>query len=84
MVNCEKVPYKDKGCHAIVGFLIGAVSAFFYQGILVIVPMLLAGLGKEMYDEFIKKTSFDFMDFLATTIGGVVGILLVLTMLRYG
>jgi hypothetical protein len=33
----------------------------------------LAGLLKELYDKYIKKTYFDWLDWAVTNVGGIVG-----------
>jgi hypothetical protein len=75
-ISCEKIPMKDKGCHLIVGFIIGILSALFIDSAFMFLPMLIAGFGKEVYDEYLGKTGFDFADLFSTVIGGTIGIML--------
>jgi hypothetical protein len=77
-ISCEKIPMKDKGCHLIVGFIIGVLSALFIGNEFVILPTIIAGFGKEVYDEYLGETGFDFDDLLSTVIGGAIGILITL------
>lgn len=59
---------KDKGLHFIVGLTIFLFTWFAFNINIGLIVVILAGLGKELYDTFIKKTGFDYFDFLATII----------------
>lgn len=74
MISCNKIPAKDKGCHFIAGlFIATAVSLIVGPGA-GIVSGVTAGIGKELYDKFIRKTLFSFFDMFATIVGSVVGV----------
>ena len=67
---------QDKILHGLAGVLIGVVSSIIFAGsALMIVPVLGIAIGKELYDELVKKTYFDFFDMFATILGGAVGII---------
>jgi len=75
----------DKIKHLIAGFTICIVGYFFILFIqryfnfnvqASLVGMLLAflaGLLKELYDKYIKKTYFDWLDWAVTNVGGIIG-----------
>lgn len=62
----------DKFLHLLVGFiiafLIGLINPFIGLG-----TAILAGIGKEIYDKVSKKGTPEFLDFVFTAIGGVLG-----------
>ena len=64
----------DKIAHFLVGVIIGIASFFLIQGIYVVVPVIVAGLGKELYGEY-KYGGFDFFDLFATITGGWIAII---------
>ena len=67
----------DKILHALVGFFLGLLGHYlFIDSILMIAPVVIGAVGKELYDKYIKKTEFDFFDMFATLVGGVAGIFL--------
>ena len=67
---------QDKVLHFIAGLGLGvAGQVLFPDSILMIVPILGIAIGKELYDEFVKDTYFDFFDMFATLLGGAVGIM---------
>lgn len=69
-ITCEKIPYKDKGCHAIVMFIITLIMLIaITSSSLVLVLAALISVAKELYDLKIKKTKFDFKDIFADAIG---------------
>ena len=62
----------DKFLHLLVGFII----AFFIgliNPIIGLVVAILAGIGKEVYDKVSKKGTPEFLDFVFTAIGGILG-----------
>lgn len=63
---------KDKLYHLIAGFGIGLVLGF-WQPVVALFAAWLAGMGKEVYDLYIKKTYADPVDAIATLIGGIFG-----------
>jgi putative effector of murein hydrolase LrgA (UPF0299 family) len=71
----------DKVKHFIAGFTI-CIIGYFLISILAIpvqaslagmLLAFLAGLLKELYDKFIKKTYFDWLDWAVTNVGGIIG-----------
>lgn len=64
---------KDKLYHLIAGFLIGFVFAFWRPGEALFAAAA-AGVGKELYDKYIKKTEVDPLDAFFTILGGVLGV----------
>lgn len=71
--------YRDKIYHFIAGV---AISVGMYYGThndaIALVTVLLIGVGKEVYDKYVKNTRFDFFDLLATVIGGMSAIITIL------
>ena len=63
---------KDKLYHLIVGFAIGVLFGFF-NPLVGIFTATGAGVGKELYDKYIKKSFADPLDTIATTVGGILG-----------
>lgn len=62
----------DKWDHALVGLIIFSATSFLIAGLgstnyfIALAVTLLAGILKELYDKYIKKTFFDWMDVMAT------------------
>ena len=79
----------DKIKHFIAGFVICIVGLFLILTIqrycnfdiqASLAGMLLAflaGLLKELYDKFIEKTYFDWLDWAVTNIGGIIGFIVI-------
>jgi len=65
--NCNNVPYKDKGCHFVAGFLITFLLAFV-SPVIGIFAGIAAGVGKELYDQY-KYGGFDSLDLFVTFLG---------------
>lgn len=71
----------DKVKHFIAGFVICIVGYFLISTLAIpvqasLIGMLLAflaGLLKELYDKYIKKTYFDWLDWAVTNVGGISG-----------
>jgi putative effector of murein hydrolase LrgA (UPF0299 family) len=71
----------DKVKHFIAGFVICIVGYFLISTLAIpvqasLIGMLLAflaGFLKELYDKFIKKTYFDWLDWAVTNVGGIIG-----------
>lgn len=72
----------DKVYHLLAGFLIALVFGFINPS-LGIVTAALAGVGKEIYDKYVKKSVPDPLDALATVLGGVFGLATCLLILNY-
>ena len=67
---------QDKVLHFIAGLCLGVVGQVsFPESILMLLPVAVGAVGKELYDELVKDTYFDFFDMFATLLGGVVGIM---------
>ena len=64
----------DKIIHFLGGFFISTL--FQSTGIYMILPAVLIGAGKELYDRYYKKTKFDWIDLAATVAGGFVAYLI--------
>lgn len=63
----------DKWLHLIAGIAIAGFLGWSVVSSLVLV--IVAGVGKELYDKFIKKTKFDWIDLAYTVGGGLIGLL---------
>jgi len=57
---------RDKLYHLIAGTLIYIAGALLFSPAMGLILAILAGGAKEIYDEFIKKTGGDPLDYLAT------------------
>jgi hypothetical protein len=67
----------DKQAHALAGFIIAAVLTPFIGAYSILVVAIIAAL-KEIYDYMHPdKHTADFWDWVATTLGGVVGFVVV-------
>ena len=60
----------DKLYHFIAGAIIFWVASYFMS--CPIIPVIVIGTGKEVYDKIIKHSYADFWDFLATVAGGLI------------
>ena len=69
----KKLPM-DKIYHFVAGFLITAIIVFTVGPEIGLAAGITAGILKEGYDKFIKKTKFDFFDLYATIFGSVIGL----------
>lgn len=66
---------QDKVLHFGAGIILGIVGqVLFSESILMIAPIVIGAVGKELYDEIVKDTEFDFFDMFVTLVGGFVGI----------
>jgi VanZ family protein len=63
---------KDKLYHLIAGFIIAFAISFWRPGEAIFVAMV-AGVLKEVYDKYGRKTEADPLDAITTTVGGVIG-----------
>ena len=61
--------YLDKILHFLAGYFIA--SLFGFIGMYSILVALSAGILKELYDRYIKKTKFDLADLACTVSGGI-------------
>jgi len=75
----------DKLKHFIAGFVIciigyvviGLFTSVIQASLAGLFLAFLAGLLKELYDKFIKKTCFDWGDWAMTNIGGIIGFIVI-------
>lgn len=65
---------KDKQLHAAAGFVIGFLFSLV-SPLLGVVMAIIAGIGKEIYDKVSKKGTPEFLDFVFTVLGGLLGVL---------
>jgi len=76
----------DKIKHLIAGFVICVAGYFFISAMQNYFPLpccqaslaglllsFVAGFLKELYDKFVKKTCFDWLDWAVTNVGGISG-----------
>ncbi|WP_163309133.1 hypothetical protein [Dysgonomonas sp. 521] len=56
----------DKVLHFIVGLLLAQLA---YLCVWFIVLPLLIGIAKELYDKYVRKTGFNWLDIVATALG---------------
>lgn len=64
----------DKKLHISVGAVISFFSCFIFPILIALGICTLAGIGKEVYDKVSKKGTVEFLDFVATELGGIAGI----------
>lgn len=70
--------YIDKFYHFCAGMMIYIFFNIFFNNWLSIIPVIVIGAGKEVYDYYSKKGNPEWLDFIATVIGGAVILLLTL------
>lgn len=70
MIN---IPH-DKLLHYVVGTVVYSLCSLFI-GMYAIVIVLVIAIGKEVYDYVSKKGTPEYMDAVATVLGGVIGLL---------
>lgn len=66
----------DKANHFIAGTLIYVLSAMLFSSLSAMIPVIIAGIGKEIYDIIIKKSTPDIVDFLYTVLGALPSLIL--------
>jgi len=71
-INCSKIPFKDKGCHFSVGFILSMFMIMIFNIGLILTLVGLIAVGKELFDKYIRKTFFDLNDIVATLLGSIV------------
>lgn len=64
----ENIIPKDKLMHFCVGLLL---AQFAYLCVWLLVLPLIVGISKELYDKYVRKTGFNWWDLLATVLGVV-------------
>ena len=62
----------DKIYHLVAGFIISLIFGLI-NPVLGLILAIIAGVGKEIYDKYIKKSVIDPLDVIATVLGGVLG-----------
>lgn len=72
----------DKVYHLIAGFVIALVFGLI-NPTLGIIAASLAGVGKEVYDKYYKKSTPDPLDALATIVGGIIGLVICLLITNF-
>lgn len=70
---CTKIPYGDKGCHFIAGFVITFVVSLFLDIVVGFLMGALIAAIKETID-YSKGGKWDYIDFFATIFGSLVAI----------
>jgi len=69
---------KDKLYHLVAGFIIALIFGLI-NPLLGLVTATIIGAAKEVvYDRLLKKGCFEILDFIATFIGGLIGMILIL------
>jgi len=66
----------DKLYHFCAGFIIYIISNVFIHNWLSIVPVIIIGAAKEAYDFYSGKGNAEWLDFIATVVGGLAFLLL--------
>lgn len=61
----------DKANHFIAGTIIYCLAILFLSPITALIPVILAGGAKEMYDYWTDKGTPDFNDFIFTILGAI-------------
>ena len=79
MIDCSRIPLKDKGCHLIAGFVITLIVGFLTSVEYGILAGAIAGVGKEVYDYYDYGT-FDNRDLFFTVVGTIIGGLILILM----
>jgi len=67
---------RDKLYHAIAGIVIYIVGALLFEPYIGVLLAFLAGAGKEIYDEFYRKTGGDPWDYFATITPAIIAFLI--------
>ena len=72
-----RLPNKDKLLHFICGTYIYLIASVLLTPMLSIVLVIIAGFAKEfIYDKWLDKGTFEWMDIIYTITGGVVAMIL--------
>ena len=66
----------DKLYHAIAGIVIYIIGALLFEPYIGVLLAFLAGAGKEIYDEFYRKTGGDPWDYFATITPAIIAFLI--------
>lgn len=73
----ENMIQKDKLMHFCAGLLL---AQFAYLWIWLLVIPVIVGIAKEIYDRYVRKTGFSWSDLLATVLGSVPVLVMILIM----
>lgn len=65
---------KDKALHMLLGFAIVVIFFYLFGFLVAATACFVAAIGKEVYDKVSGKGTPDFLDIVATVVGGGVGI----------
>lgn len=76
-ISCQKIPFKDKGCHIIAGFFISLLTGLFLGPLGGFLIGAAFGVLKEVYDKLSGRGVADIKDIAATILGSLGGSLLV-------
>jgi hypothetical protein len=68
--------YIDKLYHFLAGMLIYTAFNIFINDWLSMIPVIVIGAAKEAYDYYSKKGNAEWLDFIATVVGGLLVLLL--------
>lgn len=77
MIDIQKILIEkigvDKLLHFFVcGWIVSFIDSLLYQ----IIVTIVLGIGKELIDKYVRKTSIDYKDMLFTWLGGTLTIIL--------
>lgn len=77
MIDIQKILIEkigvDKLLHFFVcGWIVSFIDSLLYQ----IIVTIVLGIGKELIDKYVRKTSIDYKDMLFTWLGGTITIIL--------
>ena len=67
---------RDKLYHAIAGIVIYIIGALLFEPYIGVLLAFVAGAGKEIYDEFYRKTGGDPWDYFATITPAIIAFLI--------
>jgi hypothetical protein len=65
------IPEIDKANHFIAGTLTYCLASLFFPPVAALIPVIIIGAAKEVYDKYSKKGTPDIIDFLYTVAGAL-------------
>jgi hypothetical protein len=65
------IPEIDKANHFIAGTIIYCLASLFLSPVAALIPVIIIGAAKEVYDKYSKKGTPDIIDFLYTVAGAL-------------
>ncbi len=78
MINLKNIPQmelpllkEDKANHLIYGVVIYILSYIFLDRFYAMIPVIIIGALKEVFDNYSKKNNADIFDFIWTVVGGL-------------